>query len=389
MKKRFLVKCSILFSIIFSMLFVSCNGDDPVAIRGKAIDKLYKKGDTVKIAIVNSYETNISSEWNAVTLAQEHIERDNLLGKKLQILKLDDGAEAIKGSKVAYEIASDNEICTVIGHGYSDISIPASVIYQYYGIFMFNTSSTAPKLTMGNNSLLVRNISDDNLYGKAAAELCAEKGFSRVIIYYLNRASSNSLANSFEFNAMGKKISIVSRDSYERTTPESDFAQTFQKWKVNFMFDAVLLAGTNPHLGIIVKELRKNGIKCPIIGADSFDDKVFVDTLSPEEDGRIFSVSNFDAHSEEKAFKDFYDSYVEKFGTEPDYEAVNMYDALMVISKSIKQANSANPEDFVPIIRNSKWNEAAGPYSFSEDGDVDDRQIFRKVFKDGKFVKMQ
>lgn len=55
-----------------------------------------------------------------------------------------------------------------------------------------------------------------------AAELCADKGFSRIIIYYLNKASSNSLANSFKFNAMGKKISIVSRDSYELTTPEEN-----------------------------------------------------------------------------------------------------------------------------------------------------------------------
>lgn len=55
-----------------------------------------------------------------------------------------------------------------------------------------------------------------------AAELCADQGFSRIIIYYLNKASSNSLANSFELNAMGKKISIVSRDSYELTTPEEN-----------------------------------------------------------------------------------------------------------------------------------------------------------------------
>lgn len=382
MKKIFFV----IVSALTCTFLISCSSDDPVIKREHAIAKLYEKQNTVKIAVANSYEKNISSEWNAALLAKEVIEENGILDKKIELIKVDDGADAIKGQKAAYQIASDNEICTVIGHGYSDISIPASIIYQYYGIFMFNTSSTAPKLTMSNNSLLVRNISNDNFFGKAAAELCAEQGYSRVIIYYLNKAASNSLANSFEFNAIGKKITIVTRDSYELTTPDEDFPEVFEKWKSNFLFDAVLLAGTNPILGTIVSQMRSNGIDCPIIGAESFEDKVFTDTLSSKDDGKIFAVSNFDIHSEEPAFKDFYKQYVEKYETDPDYEAVNIYDALMVIAKSIKQAESADPKKFVPIIRQTYWCEAAGPYTIDASGDVKNRKVYKKVFKNGEFV---
>ena len=38
---------------------------------------------------------------------------------------------------------------------------------------------------------------------------------------------------------------VVSRDSYELTTSEADFNEVFEKWKNDFIFDAVLLAGTN------------------------------------------------------------------------------------------------------------------------------------------------
>lgn len=382
MKKTFFA----IVSIVSSMFLLSCSSDDPVVRRERAVSKLYEKQNAVKIAVVNSYEKNISSEWNAALLAKEVIEENDILGKKLELIKLDDGGNAIQGQKIAYQIASDSEICTVIGHGYSDISIPASIIYQYYGIFMFNISSTAPKLTMGNNSLLVRNISNDNFYGKAAADLCAEQGYSRVIIYYLDKAASNSLANSFEFNAMGRKITIAARDSYELTTPIEDFSGVFEKWKSNFMFDAVLLAGTNPLLGTIVNKMRQNGIDCPIIGADSFEDKVFTDALSSQEDGRIFAVSNFDMHSKEPAFRDFYERYVAKYESEPDYEAVNIYDALMVIAKSIKRSESADPKKFVPVIRQTYWSEAAGPYTIDAAGDVKDRKVYKKVFKNGEFT---
>ncbi len=383
-------KTSMLLSGLLALaLFASCSNDDPVAQRKKAIKKLYEENGTVKIAVANSYEKHISSEWNGIELAKEVIEQGNLLGKKLEVVKFDDGGDAINGSNTAYRIASDNEICAVIGHGYSDISIPVSTIYQYYGILMFNTSSTAPRLTMNNNPLIVRNIPDDNLLGKKAAELCAENKYTHVLIYYLNMAAANSLANSFEFNAIERKVTIVSRDSYELTTAEADFNEVFEKWKNDFIFDAVLLAGTNPGIGTIVKQMRKCGITCPVIGADSFEDHVFRKQFGSEENGRIFAVTNFNQDSEYQPYREFHDAYVAKYSSEPDYEAMQAYDAMMVLAKSISAAGSAQPEDMVTVIKGELWKEAAGPYAFTPNGDITKNVVYKKVFQDGEFVLMK
>ncbi|MCQ2248801.1 MAG: ABC transporter substrate-binding protein [Treponema sp.] len=377
---------AVLLGALALAVLASCSSDDPVALRKKALKKLYEEKGTVKIAVANSYQTNISSEWNGIELAQEVIEKEDILGKKLEVVKFDDGGTAITGSNTAYKICSDNEICAVIGHGYSDISIPASTIYQYYGILMFNTSSTAPRLTMNNNPLIVRNIPDDNLLGKRAAELCAEKKFGRVLIYYLDMAAANSLANSFEFNSIEKKITVVSRDSYELTTSEADFNEVFEKWKNDFIFDAVLLAGTNPGIGTIVKQMRQCGITCPVIGADSFEDNVFKKQFGSEENGRIFAVTNFNQHSEYQPYREFRDAYVAKYSMEPDYEAMQAYDAMMVLARSIHMAGSSQPEDIVTILKGELWKEAAGPYSFTQSGDIKNNVVYKKEFLDGEFV---
>lgn len=379
----------LLLGILVGFAFVSCNDDDPIKIRRAAVRKLYSQNNTVKIAVANSYEKYVSSEWNGLNLAAKIIEEENLLGKHLELIKYDDGGDSIQGSNTAYKIAADTEISAVIGHGYSDISIPAATIYQYYGILMFNTSSTAPKLTMNNNPYVVRNISNDNMFGKKAAELCAKKGFSRVLIYYLNMASANSLANSFEFNSMGKNITVVSRESYELTTLEEDLGSIFDKWKNNFIFDAILLAGTNPSIGTVVKEIRNNGITCPIIGADSFDDEVFVRNLPESEKGNIFAVSNFCSNNKSENYKLFRDRYVSEFNSEPDYEALHSYDALMVLAKAIKEADSSFAEDFVKVLKGKQWTEAAGPYSFNEDGDVNGLKLYEKVFNGTEFVECE
>lgn len=374
--------------LFFCIIFISCNDDDAVIQRNKAVKKLYNEQNTIKIAVADSFEKKVSAAWNGIFLAKEVIESEKLLGKELELLKFDDGGDAIIGSNVAYQIASDNEICAVIGHGFSDISLPASTIYQYYGILMFNTSSTLPRLTMNNNPLIVRNIPDDNLLGKKAAELCDEKKYKRVLIYYLNMASPTTFANSFEFNSMEKGITVVSRDSYELSSQKADFQHVFEKWKKDFEFDAVLLAGTNPEIGEIVNYMRESGISCPIIGSDSFESDLFKKTLTDKENGRIFVVSNFNRNSGYPAYQDFHDLYMKEYSSEPDYEAMQAYDAMMVLAKSIKMAGSADASEIVKVMKANRWEEAAGPYSFAQNGDIENHSLFKKVFNNGEFVEI-
>ncbi|MBR0496755.1 MAG: hypothetical protein IJJ71_11330 [Treponema sp.] len=65
--------------------------------------------------------------WEGALLAQDKINVDGLLPVHLELVKFDDGGNSISGMTTAYQIASDNEICAVIGHGYSDISLPCSI----------------------------------------------------------------------------------------------------------------------------------------------------------------------------------------------------------------------------------------------------------------------
>ncbi len=39
------------------------------------------------------------------------------------------------------------------------------------------------------------------------------------------------------------------------------------------------------------------------------------------------------------------------------------------------------------VLKNGRWDEAAGPYEFSEKGALKKRRITDKVFKDKKFVE--
>ena len=186
-----------LFVILCGIFLSACQSDDPIKVRNQSIQKLYKKG-AVKIAVANSFEVNKSKMWEGILLAQEKISRENLLPVNLELVKYDDGGDSVKGITTAYDITSDPEICAVIGHGYSDISLPCSLIYQFYGLLTFNFISTVHNLTERNNPLIVSNMPNDTDFGNEISKICEQNDYKNVIIYYLENTSGTSLSNSFE-----------------------------------------------------------------------------------------------------------------------------------------------------------------------------------------------
>lgn len=379
------LKMIFVLTAVFS--FISCMDDDPVKARQAAVKRLYKHG-TAKIAVANSFEDNKTMMWEGALLAQEKINGENLAPVKFKLVKCEDGGTPISGTRKAYEIAADNEICAVIGHGYSDISLPCSLIYQYYGILTFNYISTIHSLTDRKNPLIFSNMPNDYDFGEAIANICEKKGFRRVLIYYLENTSGTSLSNAFELSCNNKGIEVVSRDSYDITTSHQAFDRMVKRWKNNFIFDAVFLAGRMPSLKDIILTMRENGVDCPIVGADPFDDQLLTEALDEKENEKIFAVSNYNLSSKNIQFNEFKKLFNEKYGVEPDQEALQVYDALCVLARAMNESWTAVPNELAAALRNEVWSEAAGPYSFQENGAIKGRELTTKVFQNGKFEEI-
>ena len=131
--------------------------------------------------------------------------------------------------------------------------------------------------------------------------------------------------------------------------------------------------------------MRENGVDCPIVGADPFDYPLLTENLDSSENGRIFAFSNFNVSTKNIKFRDFYVSFTQKYGYEPDQEALQVYDALLVLAKAIALADSPVPSKVAEILHSRLWFEAAGPYSFWPNGAIRGRELTVKVFNNGKF----
>ena len=353
-----------------SLFFVACNSDDPIKRRQVNVSKLYSKGK-VKIAVEQSNEVPNNQLMNALRLAQKKIKEERICPVEIQLIEVIDNPDPSSGMRHAYEIASDDEIAAVISYTISDIAIPNSLIYQYYGLVMFNIISTSPNLTKGNNPLYFSNMPDDTVIAGKAAEACWKKGFNKILIYSLDSDYGMGLANSFEMNCAANNITVVERQGFSVNASEREHLKNITLWKQGLSFDAIFLAGQMPEVQTIYRLIRENGIDVPVVGGDTFDGPDFISSLNASDEGKVFAVSNFDEESENPLAKRFYSDYKKEYNEEPGQDALQAYDALILLAKAVAAGGSAVPSVLAENLRKT-------------DGIINSDSLKAKVYSEGK-----
>ena len=79
-----------------------------------------------------------------------------------------------------------------------------------------------------------------------------------------------------------------------------------------------------------------------------------------------------------------------RYGKDPDTWAAQGYDALLILAKAVALTHSANPLDLSYAIRfMDPWEGVNGRYKFDRYGELEDKPIFLKVYRNGTPVTMQ
>ena len=163
-----------------------------------------KQEDFYKIAVVapqtGPYSLLGSSIINGAELAVEEAnEAGGVNGKKIVLVKEDDGGLVGEGAFFAYRLTRTEMILGVIGHLNSDISIPASEFYTRAMVPQISPGSTSPYFTERKSvqGYVFRTIGRDDAQGKLLASYVLKKGLKRVAILYNDREYGKSLAGEF------------------------------------------------------------------------------------------------------------------------------------------------------------------------------------------------
>lgn len=314
--------------------------------------------------------------------AQEINSSGGINGRKLRLLKEDDGSKLEEGMVIAQSFAENKDIQAVIGHDNSYISIPASTIYDQAGLVMLSPASTAPELTKNGYKRIFRDIPNDDEIARQLAIYLAEQGYQRMVIYYSEDSYGRGLANSFEDHARSQGIAIVDRFSYY--TSQEDLRRLQVRWQAYGM-DGIFIARTLDEGGQFIFDAGQAGIDVPFIAGNALDSPLLAEIGGKAAEGTIIG-SVFNPDLDRPEVKRFVTDFSEEYKEMPSAYAALGYDAVKMLAAAIEKSDVQNRSTVAKELVNlGRWPGVSGIHEFDEKGDDMGDLVVLKKLQDGKF----
>ncbi len=305
---------------------------------------------------------------NGVDQAVEDINAaGGILGQKLVVSIGDDRADPKEGVSVANKFAADG-VKFVIGHFNSGVTIPASDVYLENGMLAITPAATNPKVTDRPGTWnMFRVCGRDDQQGIVAGALIAVKfKGKRVAIIHDKTTYGQGLAEETRKAINGKGLKEVMFEGVNKD--DKDFTALVSKIKSSNP-DLVYWGGLHDTGGLIVRQMRDQGVRAPLMGGDGLADDEFAAIAGPGADGTLMTYSP-DPRNNPKN-KAIVELFRKKRGFEPQAYTLYSYAAVQIIKQAAEQAKSLDPKKVADVMHSGKvFDTVAGGISFDKKGDV-------------------
>ena len=290
--------------------------------------------------------------------------KGGILGEKVKLVIGDDACDPKQAVAVANKFAGQG-VTYVAGHFCSGSSIPASKVYTEEGIIQVSPASTNPAFTDEGGPNVFRVCGRDDQQGEVAgAFLAKEYKGKKVAIIHDKTAYGKGLADATKKNMNKGGLKETMYEAF--TAGEKDYSALVSKLKSNGI-DAVYLGGYHTEGGLIVRQMRDQGMKTKLISGDALVTAEYWDITGNAGEGTLMTFSPDPRNNPAAA------SVVKEFkaaGIEPEGYVLYSYAALQVFEQAAKQAGTNDPAKVLKVMKKGKFDTVIGSLSFDRKGDV-------------------
>lgn len=299
-------------------------------------------------------------------------------GQKIQVVVGDDVSDPKQGVSVANKFVGEG-VKMVVGHFNSGVSIPASEVYQESGILEISPASTNPKYTERGMWNTFRTCGRDDQQGIVAGDFLAKdfKG-KKVAIVHDKTPYGKGLADETQKEMNKKGLKEVLYEGIN--TGEKDYSALVSKLKAANV-DVVYYGGLHTEAGLIIRQMRDQGLKAPLMSGDGIVSSEFVSIAGPGAEGTLMTFApdprkNPNAKEVVERFK--------KKNFDPEAYTLYSYAAVEIMKQAAEQAKSLDPKKIAEVMKSGKpFKTVIGEISYDKKGDITRPDYVMYVWKKG------
>ena len=286
------------------------------------------------------------------------------LGRKLRLTVADDACDPKQAVAAAGKLASE-KVALVAGHFCSGSSIPSSKVYAEEGIVQISPASTNPKLTderAGPN--VFRVCGRDDQQGEVAGQYLAQnfKG-KKIAILHDKTAYGKGLADETKkfMNQAGLQEAMY--EAY--SAGEKDYSALVSKMK-QAGIDVVYLGGYHTEGGLILRQMRDQGMNSLLVSGDALVTKEFWDITGPAGEGTLMTFSPDPRKS--PAAAEVVKALRAK-NIEPEGYVLYTYAAVQAWAQAAEWAKSIESKAVIAQLNTGSFETVLGSFKFDSKGD--------------------
>lgn len=309
---------------------------------------------------------------NAIQLAvEQRNEAGGIDGKEVNYHSYDNqGTPEEAATGMTYLIEQGNSV--VLGPATAALTFATQPVAESAEVPFVSATTTVDDATINSKTgevweYFYRTSFEISFQGAAIAEFANQNGYSTAAVLKDNSTDyGQNLTDIFVNNFDGD---VIIDESY--ISGDTDFSSVLTNVKSQKP-DVIFIAGYYQEAGPIIKQAREMGIDIAIVGPNGLGNQNIVELAGAKNMTNVYYVAHF-VYTEDadQDVQDFYNAYVEKFGTEPDMFSAVAYDAANMVMDAIDAADSTDPKSVKEAIGETQGFEGiAYDISFDEEHNV-------------------
>jgi branched-chain amino acid transport system substrate-binding protein len=372
------------------------------ALNAFAADKTITIGINLPLTGADAHDAELIKD-GALLAIDEANAKGGVAGFKINPMILDDGTatagqyDPAQAATNARKMVADNSVVAAIGPQMSGSGKAMSPILSQGNLAIVTPSSTNPDITdpkfagqyrPAGKAIYFRTVTTDAFQGPNMANYFFET-LKVKSVYVLDDSGAYGvgIADAFQRQAEKRGVKVLGRD--QLNPKEADYTTVLTKIKsLNpdaLYYGGVAQAGVKvvkQSYDIMPKMIRAGGDGC--YGAEILKGAGF-----PAAEGLYATIAAPNLLDNPDA-KPFVDSFVKKYGQQPENYSITAYDGALVILDAIKRVAASGKEVTREAVRDAmqtgRVKTIQGEITFDDNGDLQNRviSVFR-IVKDDKY----
>lgn len=342
--------------------------------------------DTIKLGFIGPLTGDAvalgKDMLNGVTLAvKEANAKGGVNGKQVEIVAEDahctGGADA---ANAAQKLVGVDNVVAIVGGLCSSETLAAAPIAEAGKRVLMSPGSSNPSISQAGDYIF-RNYPSDALKAVAMAKYINQKGYTKIAIISENTDYCTGLRDAL-VKEVGTAATFVFNESVDPGT--KDFRTLLTRLQGQEFDVFITNANSDGIIAVMVQQFRDQGLKQPILGADTADSQVVVDVGAAAEGMQLINVPTA---GEGKPFEQTFTAAYGKPQSSIAWGAY-AYDAANILMKAMADVGTDGTA-MKDALYKLTYTGVVGTVHFDANGDPVGIPYVVKEIKGGKIVTVQ